>query len=222
MLFRSSRPEKGDWLEYLFNLMDLTSFDSFRATPVRFITYNYDRRIEERISNGLRGRFRASDLQVATFWEARPVIHLHGSVGSLTHGPTFVPYGALTNEAPIDFAIRGCIERAASGVRVVHQADAQSFEFQQARALLREAARVIFLGFSFGETNVDRLGLQNIQPGAVVICSRFGMTDVEAELAIQTPFQKMRLARVGLGKQEEDCRELLRNHQHSFVTRYSA
>ncbi|HLA72841.1 MAG TPA: hypothetical protein VK624_15140 [Steroidobacteraceae bacterium] len=52
------RPERADWLAYLFNQMDTgQSLEAFLNSPVTFVTYNYDRRIEYQISRGLHARY---------------------------------------------------------------------------------------------------------------------------------------------------------------------
>jgi hypothetical protein len=211
----------NDWLTYLFQAMDdgSHSLDQFGQNPVTFVTYNYDRLIEHRISEGLRARYRASDEAVAQFWAKCPVIHLHGSVGPLT-GSRRVPYGASEDGQAVDDAIANAIERASHGIKIVHQADGDSSEFQAARAALASADRVFFLGFSFGHANVDRLGFENVNPSSAVICTRFRMTDSETRVRIYEPFKRFRITSIRVCDAHLDCLGGLSNYIDELVSRY--
>lgn len=100
-----------------------------------------------------------------------------------------VPFGAAHAGENIDSAIANLIERAANGIKIVHQADGTTDEFSRARAALHGAERVVFLGFSFGRANVDRLDFNCIGPGALPVCSRYGMTTAEVAVQIVEPVQ---------------------------------
>jgi hypothetical protein len=220
---RDSRPEGADWLNYLFGLLDWGgTLDTFTSNPVTFVTYNYDRRIEDRISRGLQSKYRATQEQLVEYWRRTPVIHLHGSVGTLEKGENHVPFGARhrNRAGTITEAVNEFIDRAAEQIRVVHQANGRAPEFVRAREALGNAGRIIFLGFSFGRVNVDRLGLDRINPSASVICSRFRMTDAERDVLIREPFRKYGLSTPIDPGDDSDCLKVLRNHLDKFVSRY--
>jgi hypothetical protein len=210
------------WLGYLFQRMDdgCGSISEFAGNPVTFVTYNYDRLIEARISGGLRSRYltREKDAEdsIQQFWVRRPVIHLHGSLGPLRR----VPFGAAQAGESIDTAIANLIERAAGGMKIVHQADGTTDEFSRARAALDEADRVVFLGFSFGRANVDRLNFSCIGSNAQAICSRYGMTDAEVAVQIVEPFKQAGRNLPVVAHVEDDCLGTLRRHVDKLVRRY--
>jgi hypothetical protein len=221
------RPSHGDWLSYLFNQMDTgRTLDSFLNNPVTFITYNYDRRIEYQISRGLHARYveaeQEVDDRVTEHWLKNPVIHLHGSVGSLIEHSGFVPFGAREDGDDVDHSIRRWTLTASKSIRIVHQADGNSAEFQAARMALSKAECVIFLGFSFGRTNVDRLGFNHIHPQTSVFCSRHGMTDSEVGIFISQPLISMRGNNANqIGSIDHDCSAVLRAWLHHYVRRYA-
>jgi hypothetical protein len=220
---RDERPVKGDWLSYLFNQMDYGgSISAFAKNPIRFITYNYDRRIEHRISRGLRAQYSASDSDLVEFWKARPVIHLHGSVGSLEHGKECVPFGGRHPDESHSFeSLLGVyIDRAASSLKVVHQADGEAQQFQDARRALGEAECVVFLGFSFGQANVKRLGFQHINSAADVIVGRYRMTDAEVNVLAVRPYYMHFQRNPGIADPNDDCLAVLRKYLGAFVSHH--
>ena len=223
---RRAFKDQSDWLGYLFQKMDARwpERTDFGQNAVTFVTYNYDRLIEHRISQGLRARYRHTDSQVEEnieqFWVNHPVLHLHGSTGEF--GRKIIPYGARTSDREnIEDAIANVIERASNGIQVVHQVDGNSTAFQAARKALSEAERVVFLGFSFGETNVDRLDLSAIAANATCICSRKGMTDAEVRLMIEEPFKRSNVKHERkFGGTNDDCRATLREYVDLLFERY--
>jgi hypothetical protein len=46
----------GTWYHILWDAMDLASLEAFRATPLKIITYNYDRSLEYALVSGLTDR----------------------------------------------------------------------------------------------------------------------------------------------------------------------
>jgi hypothetical protein len=219
-----NRPTSGDWIGYLFDQMDTAgSAAAFFHSPITFITYNYDRLIEYWISRGLRARYRVSEDTLSALWRDFPkVIHLHGSVGSFGSGPTNVGFGGRPPDGTGNFGehLVACIEVAEKMVKVVHQADGKSPEFDQARTALRDAECIVFIGFSFGTTNVDRLGFLNMNPRADFVCGRFGMTDAEASVFIREPFGKHLGMTPNIAPNDWDCERVLREHLQLFVKRY--
>jgi hypothetical protein len=218
----SADPEK-DWISFLFSEMasGCTSLEKFSDNAVTFITYNYDRLIEHRISGGLIASFGSRRnngdprRMIDAYWKKHPVIHLHGSLGVYNGSP--ITYGADPRPKD-DFEP---LDHAAAGIKVVHQAQPQSAEFKAAGLALAAAERVIFLGFSFGRTNVDRLPLGNIRQQALIVCCRYGMRDAEVVLNITQPFKKVNPDpnRI-ICNPAHDCLETLRNNVSTFVDRF--
>jgi hypothetical protein len=51
------------------------------------------------------------------------------------------------------------LQVAANGIKIIHEVSPRSAEFREARAALRDAKRIIFLGFGFDRRNVQRLSV---------------------------------------------------------------
>jgi hypothetical protein len=217
-----TKEDGGDWISYLFRQMDFGSFQDFCDRPVTFITYNYDRLIEQRLTRGLEAKFKAGAAEISRYWTDRPVIHLHGSVGGFTKdAPKFAPFGAAVfSDQNLNHETRPFLENAAAGIKIVHEAAGDSLEFRNARQALREAVTVFFLGFSFGRVNVDRLELGNASGAKFIACSRYHMSDSECDLQIGQPFRRLVGRQPELGEIDDDCEMVLRNHVSRFVQRY--
>ena len=220
----SSDHLEKDWLSYLFQGMahNCGSVSEFGKNDVTFITYNYDRLIEHRITGGLRSRYGAKEESIegsiCKFWEDHPVVHLHGCTGLLSKG--IIKFGAIERPGQsIDDAVANVLERAAAGIKIVHQADGKDAEFERAREALGRAERVVFLGFGFGWTNVDRLEIGCISSIAETFASRSGLTDSEVAVQILEPFKKSGRS-VTLAGRDDDCRLTLRHRLDRLVNRY--
>ena len=148
--------EPDIWYETLWGACDLSSLEAFRATPLTIVTYNYDRSLEFALARSLRERFSASEIDCAKAFDCIGPIHLHGQLG---HLPAFtqrdegvVPFGGSIQQ----LTDGNCV-RAASAIRIVHEPKPQDEAFVRARDALAAADRVIFLGFSYAKSNIERL-----------------------------------------------------------------
>jgi hypothetical protein len=99
-----------------------------------------------------------------------PVIHVHGQLGSLDENPF------RGGEVPCDVVRRAC-----AGIKVIHELSDAGKEdaFKASREKLKEADRVILLGFGFHRLNVDRLRLKDLPWQTAVIGSAHGLTKAE-------------------------------------------
>lgn len=209
-----------DWLSYLFERMDegCRSLEEFSSNNVTFVTYNYDRLIEHRLGNALRAKWshvtENIEEAIEAYWAKHPIVHLHGSLGSLQS----VPYGS--NEAWTRDSTRfDLFRRSFAGIKIIHEANGDDKEFQKARRALVDADRVFFLGFRFARNNVDRLAFSNISYGAHVVCCRYGMTDAEVAVDILEPFKRCKLREPET--MDADCLSTIRARVNLLVDRYA-
>lgn len=72
----------ANWLSFIFNRMN-TPFEEFAATPISFITFNYDRSLEHFLHTSLQYKYRKDGKQCAAVLCKIPIIHLHGRLGYL-------------------------------------------------------------------------------------------------------------------------------------------
>ncbi len=145
--------EVGDWYQYLLRAIKANSFEGVANNILTIITFNYDRSLETYLLMALQKMYKgvARDAAVDILNQI-PIIHLHGQLGMLgwqTENHDGRPYeGRMSPEI---------IKESANGIRIVHEAEAMSREFEQARRAIAEAKRVFFLGFGYDEANLSRL-----------------------------------------------------------------
>jgi len=167
LLPRESLPKLVDsdpedhWYRYLAHAMD-THWDQFNQNQVSFITFNYDRSLEIFLWKMLQHRYGQSEEAAMAMLTNFPIVHVYGSLGSIDpHAKNFVPYGGGVE--PDRF-----LNIAAAGLRIIAEGRDESTEFEQAKTLIGNAEAICFLGFSFDQTNVTRLGGQGISAGCRV------------------------------------------------------
>ncbi len=163
---RSGHQLAEHWYQYLMDRLS-TPPGRFRENQLSVLTFNYDRSLEFYMRNSLQNSFKFDRKQVDEQLENTPIIHLHGQFGSLEKRP----YGFDANNP--------MIQEAAAGIRIVHETDSDSDAFKQAHNLLRAADRIYFVGFGYGETNLQRLGVDRFRPEIEVYGSAMGLKQQE-------------------------------------------
>lgn len=162
------KPEKtggGHWYELMLNMLTQgRKFDEVDLTRLGVITFNYDRSLEHYLFTALKHSYDKTDAETSDKLSALPIVHVHGSLGRLPWQParddaSVVPYG---HKSPTD------ILSAKNSIKVLHEADESSAEFERARELIVAADRVFFFGFGFHRSNLTRLGLKGIKPSGPV------------------------------------------------------
>ena len=167
-LFDIERTETN-WYNELFAKMKAPK-EAFGDNNVSFVTFNYDRSLEQFLFTALCKLYNLDAPACAHTLARIPITHVHGQLGLLpwqehlpeTRGPTFSrpPVLAYGQTQGIQDAIR-----AAESIRIISDSIddiEQDREFSKARQLLQEADRVVFLGFRFHQQNVERLGIPNV------------------------------------------------------------
>ena len=156
------------WYRHLFGALNAPPGE-FGNNALSVITFNYDRSLEHFLATALSKNYQAG--RVGEELRKIPIIHVHGSLGEYGHGRMYSPRLVAVSEAT-------------TSIRIVHEA----VELQPAHQLLSQAEQVIFLGFGYGEKNIERLQLdQHVLQSVPIRGSAKGMTDIEkrnAESAI--------------------------------------
>lgn len=179
----------GAWYRTLWGAFDRRSLDAFRRTPLKIVTYNYDRSLEYALVGALQVQFGASDEDCANALDCIGPLHLHGQLGYLSGFPvphdSIVHYGSSPDEAaPTD---SDCLN-AARQIRIVHEPNPQEEAFVRARGALASAERIIFLGFGYAPQNVERLQLTTcVNRHAEIFLCVTGFTG-EQQMAMIRPY----------------------------------
>lgn len=144
------------WYSDLFKIMvdGGSSLKGFRCNRLKIVTYNYDRSIEYFFAKRLHHFFRSN---LSTMEAAKneldflEITHVHGALGQFLNDKEpdkYVEYGQSPNAGNV----RGCI----NNIRVIHQ-NADPHMYDDVHSLIKRSEKVIFLGFSYGTDNLDRL-----------------------------------------------------------------
>jgi hypothetical protein len=206
---RANRPPKHGWYGELWDAFDLRSLDTFRATPLTIVTYNYDRTLEYRLHRSLQERFGGSDEDCAKALDCIGPIHVHGQLGLL---PGFssdpgkvVEFGGSSGEIQDSDVVR-----AAEAIQIVHEANPLGETFARAQSAIAAAEKVVFLGFGYARQNVARLRLKNCmqRSAALYLCMK-GYTPEQQEYLILPQFAPWQQS-IAVGGENEDIVQFLR------------
>ena len=147
----------NSWLRYLYNNLN-TSFDDFGSNQLAIITFNYDRTVEHFFFTSLQNSYGKNPDECFDALKGIPIIHLHGNLGPL-------PWQAAKDTRPFDFNVSPeALSIAAANIKIIHEdiKDGRDKEFERAKTLINEAERVLFMGFGYNGTNMERLGIAGI------------------------------------------------------------
>jgi hypothetical protein len=189
-----------NWLKYLFRKMQGGSFEAFGENEVSFVTFNYDRVVEQFLSTALQNAWGKSERDAGALIAKIPIIHLHGQLGLL-------PWQSPTNARAFDGIVSTQnIRIAANGIKVVHEGvEDRRKQFDDAKELIRLAKRVYFLGVGTSNVNLERIGVMDFEDGKAA-ATEVGLT--------QTEFNEVH-ARYGNKLsflQGRGCREMISNY----------
>ena len=162
-----------NWFEWIFSRMlrNAPTLDLFLANKITFITFNYDRLLEWKLTQAIRGVFGEKDrdrIQEAAKSILDRIIHVHGSLrysqNSTLEGSFglvgFSGFKRMHSKNP-DNQIEDYISDAAEGIRIIGEKGSNDAEINRAIDTLTHATKVVFLGFSYDERNLQVLGTKN-------------------------------------------------------------
>ena len=117
---------------------------------VSFITFNYDRCIEQYLVHALANYYAIPELESRRLISKLNVVHPYGQVGNFPfeHQEDSVEFGATG---------RVNILSIASQIKTFTEQEAAASKLEHMRRLIREAGTLVFLGFAFHELNMQLL-----------------------------------------------------------------
>lgn len=165
---------KPSWYQYLFEKLNVPSFNKFINNNLSIITFNYDRSIEHYFFTVLKGRSNKSEKECATILGAIPVIHVHGRLGAL-------PWQEESGR-PYDSRDFRNVKEVSEQIKVIRKDIDKSSEFEEVYDLyLSFAERIIFLGFGYHEANLRRLRIGDLKGKLMMgTCYGLGKSDILA------------------------------------------
>jgi hypothetical protein len=154
---------------------------------VSFIVFNYDRCIEHYLTHAMASHFTIDLASAAALVSQRlNVIHPYGSL-SLLHG--------AKDAIMFGHQYRPETHEAADGIYAMSQrlltfTESQNARAAEAKAMMEHAVRLVFLGFGFGDQNMEllrpaRTNIQEIR-GTVKLLSRSNQREVAQQIGSVT------------------------------------
>ncbi len=161
------RGRNQEWYEYLFNQLD-SSREEFPNNELSIITFNYERSLQWFLFVSVQNSYSLNDKEAAELVRSIPIVHIYGDLGSLFNDSDYVrPFSPELNETTIS--------RAVSRIAIVHEANVTEDAFSDAYDIIERAEIVSFLGFGYLEVNVERLRINQLFEGSLVLGSVFGL-----------------------------------------------
>ena len=161
---------QDNWYRYLWQdclISNCKSLDDLKQKRIRVISFNYDRSLEYFLSKRIAATYLTEygnllNSANTETW-AKQAFEDIGSIFQITH-----PYGTLGSVAKIPYGGKNNTRdygiEMASNIKVIGEDRTNSDGFEKAKKWLSEAKKVVFLGFSYDETNMERLGLSSGLP----------------------------------------------------------
>lgn len=149
-LFPPKQP-KDHWYEVLWSYLKAPSWALFKKNQISIITFNYDRSIEHYLVTLLSNNYKIKPATAMRGLNNFPLLHVHGHLGNY-----------IANNGKPDFGNKITKERfiaARSGIQIVHENKGDTSEFRKAQKLIKQADRVLLIGFGFHSQNMTKLGL---------------------------------------------------------------
>jgi hypothetical protein len=155
------------WYRSLFDRMT-ADIKSFHHNTLSIITYNYDRSLEVFLYNALKSSYGITSAALAEALSGIKILHIHGSLGDLPwQSAGGRPYTNKMLSADV-------IIEAADKIKIIHEVADDVPEIQEARRIIEMSERVVFLGFGFNITNLERLKIKKDHLG--LFASGYGLS----------------------------------------------
>ena len=215
---RSKYPEQ-DWYFYLFDRLTEGVIDFKKLSKiitnskVSFITFNYDRSLEQFLYESFRNSFiNIPSHEIVAIMNDIEIIHMYGCIAPLDWQDkgTGVAYKTVITES--------LLNRCSSNIKTIYEQDNGS-ELEDVELLLGEAKQVFYLGFGYAEENMDILKVPETVESSVPIYGtaldlsekeRLDIRDKVASRFKDNALNKIKIARVHI--ENSDCLMLLKKY----------
>jgi len=166
-----------DWYSNIFSRMSdrislHNDFTKFSENKVTFITFNYDRSLEQFIYNSLTNLFPNQNRHtIANEINKINIIHIYGKIGYLPWQKGYVEdndnYAFDKNNIILKYGdnIKGIWDFAfqqPSPINVIYEERLNTNDINEAKLAIHNAEQIIFLGFGFDNKNLEILGMPQI------------------------------------------------------------
>jgi hypothetical protein len=160
--------DNPNWYRRLF--AEMTDEKDFSENKLSIVTFNYDRSLEYFFLRCLPARHHVPLTDAVNLLAQMQIIHLYGSLGGL---PEMCESGRAYGESGT-----ASILSAAKEIHLVRGSESPA-TFTEARNLMKEAKRIICLGFGFEKKNALRLGIGDFVESAEIFATLFKVCPVD-------------------------------------------
>jgi hypothetical protein len=148
---------ENSWLGRLFKFVMVPGVSNASIqqifAQVSFVVFNYDRCIEHYFQHAIASYFMVDLSRAADIVKHLRIVHPYGDLGALHSTDTNVSFGH--EYQPETYEAGAAIHAMSQRLRTF--TESKKAQGADARDLIRNARRVVFLGFGFGEQNVELL-----------------------------------------------------------------
>jgi hypothetical protein len=170
-----------DWYSFLYNRLiegqnGPNTFPDFSNGNLAFITFNYDRSLEQFLYEALHNSFtEVQEDEIVKSLKQLRILHVYGQVAFLKWQN---PKDYIDYKLPISELL---LQRVAKNIRTIYE-EKQNPELIEAQNLLKQAKEIFFLGFGYAQENMEVLELPKlIPPECEVYGTAFNMIDKEID-----------------------------------------
>lgn len=209
----SKIPEQ-DWYKYLFNRMveglkGSEGYKDFGKNNVIFITFNYDRSLEQFFYESLCNLYTYCDpKEIYKALNNIKIYHVYGKVAPLPWEDD-TKRNCLEFKSEIDINVLNYFHK---NIRVIDERSEESVEFEEIQKDIKEANHIYFLGFGYAKENLDLFNLDTILDRSKQIYgTAFGLYEQEYRKVVSFFKQKKILNPTIV---PDDCLTLLRKYLH--------
>ncbi|MEN6577235.1 MAG: hypothetical protein ABFD90_12900 [Phycisphaerales bacterium] len=205
----------GDWCSFVYNrvLEDQAGSDAlpdFSGGQLAFVTFNYDRSLEQFFYESLRHSFtEAAEKDIVESLSHLKIWHVYGQILPLRWQDA--EGGVDYKPAKLDESLMG---KAAANIRTIYE-QKENPELNDAQQFLRCAEQIFFLGFGYSRENMNMLGLPAvIPPQCQVYGTAYGLEEEERVrvcASVHDP-RKVDQKKTVIEAGNVDCLTLLRRH----------
>ena len=147
-----------DWYTYLFNEMTSemtksTDLEKYKENRLKIITFNYDRSLEEFLSESLFFSFAGDRKDVTKFSDWIKVYHVYGKIYDLQWENPEQGEKYQTNN------ILELAEKAKNNIQIIY--DERRTQIEEIQGIIASAQRIFFLGFGYSRENLEAIGITN-------------------------------------------------------------
>lgn len=213
--------QEQNWYSDLFDRMtnELIKPDDYRKfgeNAISFITFNYDRSLEQFLYESLQNSFYESAQPQPGYMKRIDqlkriqIFHVYGCIGRL-------PWQGGDHEYKFDCVLKNILEMK-DNIKLIHER--LTSEIEEMKAIISKAKKIFFLGFGYAKENMEVLNIPRILRGQKIYGTAFGLLEERQILDIYDSFGKNSLysneypqeAETTVNIKDLDCRSLLKKY----------